>query len=226
MFLASYLVLRAIDYPVLSGIPKYQSQYRSKFHVLDMRTALVTTVIGAVTKFNSAADMVLAAGVTCSQTATRSNALTAPTLTEMLNNDGYGTPYSSPVKTRKLDRMPEITGIDDDEDDDDDDYYSLDYDGVSEVSEASDVNATQTFVDQEKQEMERRRVLEAVGVIVSNLRDHNRSMSHPRHANWHGVGVDATGLGGPEGERGFSIGAAKRHGSLPPAHEPLVLCEA
>ncbi|KAI6140316.1 Dbl homology domain-containing protein [Pisolithus tinctorius] len=143
----------------------------------------------------------------------------------MLSNDGYGTPYSLPVKTRKLDRMPEITGIDDDEDDDNDDYYSLDDDSVSDVSEASDVNATQTFVDQEKQEMERRRVLEAAGVIVSNLKDHNRSMSHPRHANRHGVGVDgATGLGGPEGERGFSIGAAfqrKRHESLPPAHEPL-----
>ncbi|KAI6009622.1 hypothetical protein F5J12DRAFT_44508 [Pisolithus orientalis] len=143
----------------------------------------------------------------------------------MLSNDGYGTPCSSPVKTRKLDRMPEITGIDDDEDDDNDDYYSLDDDSVSDVSEASDVDATQTFVDQEKQEMERRRVLEAAGVIVSNLKDHNRSMSHPRHANRHGVGVDgATGLGGSEGERGFSIGAAfqrKRHESLPPAHEPL-----
>ncbi|KAI6009637.1 hypothetical protein F5J12DRAFT_935062 [Pisolithus orientalis] len=75
---------------------------------------------------------------------------------EMLSNDGYGTPFSSLVKTRKLDRIPEITGIDDDEDDDNDDYYSLDDDSVSDVSEASDADATQTFVDQEKQEMERR----------------------------------------------------------------------
>ncbi|KIK11197.1 hypothetical protein PISMIDRAFT_19734, partial [Pisolithus microcarpus 441] len=83
---------------------------------------------------------------------------------EMLNNDTYGTPHSSPVKTHKLDCMPEITGVDDDEDDDDD-YYSLDDDGASDVSEGSDLEATETFANQERQERERRRVLEAAGVI-------------------------------------------------------------
>ncbi|KAI6037292.1 hypothetical protein BKA83DRAFT_682233, partial [Pisolithus microcarpus] len=50
----------------------------------------------------------------------------------MLSNDGYSTPHDSPVKTDKLDRTPEIFGVDDDESDDDD-YYSLD-DGASDVS--------------------------------------------------------------------------------------------
>ncbi|KAI6037806.1 hypothetical protein EDC04DRAFT_2868580 [Pisolithus marmoratus] len=115
-----------------------------------------------------------ASGVTCSSAG--GERVDSVPDRETMSNDSYGTPYSSPAKTRKLDRMPEITGTDNDEDDDDDDYYSLDDDGASDVSEASDVDATETLADQERQEMERRRVLEAAGVIVSDLKDHNRSL--------------------------------------------------
>ncbi|KAI6037261.1 hypothetical protein PISMIDRAFT_682224, partial [Pisolithus microcarpus 441] len=58
------------------------------------------------------------------------------------------------VKTHKLDCMPEITGVDDDEHDDDD-YYSLDDDGLSDVSDGSDLDATETSANQERQELER-----------------------------------------------------------------------
>ncbi|KAI6037235.1 hypothetical protein PISMIDRAFT_690587, partial [Pisolithus microcarpus 441] len=88
------------------------------------------------------------------------------------SNDAHGTPHSSPVKTHKLDRIPGITGVDDDEDDDDD-YYSLD-DGASDVSEGSSLDANETFANQERQELERRRVLEAAGVIVRDTADNNR----------------------------------------------------
>ncbi|KAI6109108.1 Dbl homology domain-containing protein [Pisolithus thermaeus] len=133
----------------------------------------------------------------------------------MLSNDGYGTPHSSPVKTRKLDRFPEITGVDNDEDDDDDDYYSLDDDGVSDVSEGSDLDATETFAVQERQDLERRRVLEAAGVIVSDPANHDRRISQ------HTDGVDGVAaLGGLSGKRGSSIGdALPRKRTL--THEPL-----
>ncbi|KAI6004726.1 hypothetical protein EDD15DRAFT_1017322 [Pisolithus albus] len=136
---------------------------------------------------------------------------------EMLNNDAYGTPHSSPAKTHKLDCMPEITGVDDDEDDEDD-YYSLDDDGVSDVSEDSDLDATETFANQERQEVERRRVLEAAGVIVSDTADHNRRT--PLHTNGYG-GVDRVAvLGGPAGKRGSSIGDTLPRKQAP-TREPL-----
>ncbi|KAI6037316.1 Dbl homology domain-containing protein, partial [Pisolithus microcarpus] len=108
---------------------------------------------------------------------------------EMLNNDAYGTPHSSPVKTHKLDCMPEISGVDDDEDGDDD-YYSLDDDGASDVSEGSDLDATKTFANQERQELERRRVLAAAGIIVSEPADHN----HPTHCTPLGTVILSTSL--------------------------------
>jgi len=82
---------------------------------------------------------------------------------EMLNCDVYGTPHSSPARLHKFLRPPELAGIDDD--DDDDDYYSLDND---DGSEASDPDAIGTFADEVMEEMERRRVFEAAGAIVSD----------------------------------------------------------
>lgn len=89
----------------------------------------------------------------------------------MLNSHVYGTPYSSPVLLHKFLRPLEpIAGIDDEgdeDDDDDDDYYSLD-EGDGDGSEASDADAIGTFADEVMEEMERRRVFEAAGVIVSD----------------------------------------------------------
>ncbi|KAI6037322.1 Dbl homology domain-containing protein [Pisolithus microcarpus] len=109
-----------------------------------------------------------------------------------------------------------ITGVDDDEDDDDD-YYTLD-NGASGVSEGSDSDAPETFANQERQELERRRVLEVAGVIVSEPADHNRPTS--LHTNGYG-GVDGVAaLGGLAGKRGSSIGDTLPQ-KQPPTRERL-----
>ena len=95
---------------------------------------------------------------------------------EMLNSDVYGTPHSSPIRPHKFLRPPELAGVDDD-DDDDDDYYSLDDD---DGSEASDADAIGTFADEVMEEMERRRVFEAAGVIVSDSKRDEYSMDGSR----------------------------------------------
>lgn len=94
----------------------------------------------------------------------------------MLNSDVYGTPHSSPIRPHKFLRPPELAGVDDD-DDDDDDYYSLDDD---DGSEASDADAIGTFADEVMEEMERRRVFEAAGVIVSDSKRDEYSMDGSR----------------------------------------------
>ncbi|KAI5983191.1 hypothetical protein EDD15DRAFT_2202273 [Pisolithus albus] len=94
--------------------------------------------------------------------------------------------YSTANGTHKLDCVPAIIGVDDDEDDDD--YYSLDDDGASD----------------ERHGLERRRVLEVVGVIVSEPTDY--SLPTLLRTNGYG-GVDGvTALGGPAGKGGPSIG--------------------
>ncbi|KAI6017701.1 Dbl homology domain-containing protein [Pisolithus microcarpus] len=125
-------------------------------------------------------------------------------------------PQPSPVKTHKLDRIPGITGVDDDEDDDDD-YYTLD-DGASGVSKGSDLDAPETFANQERQELERRRVLEVAGVIASEPADHNRCT--PLHTNGYGGVHGVAAVGGLAGKRGSSIGDTLPRKQAP-TREPL-----
>ncbi|KAI5983203.1 hypothetical protein EDD15DRAFT_2376760 [Pisolithus albus] len=107
---------------------------------------------------------------------------------------------ASPVKTHKLDRMPEITCIDDD------------------TSESSDLDPTETFSNQERHELERRRVLEVVGVIVSEPTDYSRPT--PLRTNGYG-GVDGVAaLGVPAGKRGSLIGDTFPR-KRAPTHDPL-----
>ncbi|KAI6004667.1 hypothetical protein EDD15DRAFT_2359398 [Pisolithus albus] len=137
-------------------------------------------------------------------------------LTVRRSNDAHGTPHGSPVKTNKLDCVPAIIGVDDD-DEDDDDYYSLDDDGASDVSEGSDLDATETFSNQERHELERRRVLEVAGVIVSEPVDHNRPTS--LHTNEYGGLDGVVAPWGPTGEKGSSIGDTFSRKQAP-THDP------
>ncbi|KAI6004680.1 Dbl homology domain-containing protein [Pisolithus albus] len=116
-------------------------------------------------------------------------------------------------RTHKLDCVPAIIGVDD---------------GASDVSQGPDLDATETFSNQERHGLERRRVLEVVGVIVSEPTDY--SLPTLLRTNGYG-GVDGvTALGGPAGKGGPSIGdtlprkqastheflSCARHKELPP----------
>ncbi|KAI6004716.1 hypothetical protein EDD15DRAFT_2359474 [Pisolithus albus] len=97
------------------------------------------------------------------------------------------------------------------------DWWRAEWDGVIytmlaayvEVSEGwshfgPDLDATETFSNQERHGLERRRVLEVVGVIISEPADYSRRT--PLRTNGYG-GVDGVAaLGVPAGNRGSSIG--------------------
>ncbi|KAI6004628.1 Dbl homology domain-containing protein [Pisolithus albus] len=86
------------------------------------------------------------------------------------------------------------------------------------TSESSDLDATETFSNQERHELERRRVLEVARVIVSEPVDHNRPTS--LHTNEYG-GVDGVvAPWGPTGKKGSSIGDTLPRKQAP-TREPL-----
>ncbi|KAI5983026.1 hypothetical protein EDD15DRAFT_2376903 [Pisolithus albus] len=106
-------------------------------------------------------------------------------------------------RTHKLDCVPAIIGVDD---------------GASDVSQGPDLDATETFSNQERHGLERRRVLEVVGVIVSEPTDY--SLPTLLRTNGYG-GVDGvTALGGPADSSSTSrVGDAfEHHGTYKKMH--------
>ncbi|KAF9228917.1 hypothetical protein BS17DRAFT_772724 [Gyrodon lividus] len=86
--------------------------------------------------------------------------------------DIYSTPYHSPQDTRNP-RAPEldVTSSVNEEDEDEDAYYSLDEDDTSDNE-----GETETSTDWEAREAERKRVLEAAGLIVNTDSDNDHTL--------------------------------------------------
>ncbi|KAG6334877.1 hypothetical protein ID866_4218 [Astraeus odoratus] len=98
---------------------------------------------------------------------------------ETLNSDIYGTPYYSPAKMRRRQCLPDL--VDAEDDDDSDHYYSLDEEG--DVSETSDVEASGACANQETEDAERRRVLQAAGVIINDSQRNEGAQNIPTYTD-------------------------------------------
>lgn len=89
--------------------------------------------------------------------------------------DIYSTPYTSPRDTRRPE-LRRTSSINEDEEDEEDAYYSLDEEGTSESAQEPDPRDERETV---AREIERRQVLEAVGLVVSPLVDEEHKGVYP-----------------------------------------------